>query len=216
MVMGIASLNPSYGARPPVRARPARESRAGPAPTIPGWHGRRSGPCPRWSGIPARIADEIRSYAAPPAPFPCRSAPCARIAGRARSYNSRMARAQADLVRDGRAYRRGSRMRSAPTLLHLRRSPVGAHPARDFVGRAREVNTRTKKGPQRGPGEKPARRPARGFSWPGLGPRPAGGRRFRRGWPGRRWWTAARSPRRRRSCAARRGGSCPSASWAGA
>ncbi|GLU38441.1 hypothetical protein Pssp01_25340 [Pseudomonas sp. NBRC 100443] len=32
------------------------------------------------------IADGVRSYAIPPTPFPCRSAPCARFAGRARSY----------------------------------------------------------------------------------------------------------------------------------
>ena len=37
----------------------------------------------------------------------------------------------ADLVRDGRTYRRGSRMRSAPTLPHPRHSHVGARPARD-------------------------------------------------------------------------------------
>jgi len=36
----------------------------------------------------------------------------------------------ADLVRDGRTYRRGSRMRS-PTLPHPRHSHVGARPARD-------------------------------------------------------------------------------------
>ncbi|SNT48473.1 hypothetical protein SAMN06295949_13431 [Pseudomonas delhiensis] len=45
------------------------------------------------------IADEVRSYAGRAMPFPCRSAPCARIAGRARSYD-RASWNRADSVRD--------------------------------------------------------------------------------------------------------------------
>ena len=37
---------------------------------------RRSGPCPRLPAVPARFADKIRSYAAPPVALPCRRAPC--------------------------------------------------------------------------------------------------------------------------------------------
>ena len=63
---------------------------------------------------PARIADEIR-YRLP--------------------ESTVFLPVGADLVRDSRRYRRGSRMRSAPTPPHPRHSHVGARPARDFVGR---------------------------------------------------------------------------------
>jgi len=63
---------------------------------------RRSGPCPRLPAVPARFADKIRSYAAPPAPFPpCRSAACARIAGRAREGLYRGALRRSELAREG-------------------------------------------------------------------------------------------------------------------
>ena len=127
-----------------VGARPARESRAGPAPTrLPG------------SAVFLPVADLVRDsrisrrgswmISAPTLPHPHHSnvgaRPAREIAGRARSYRLPESTAflpvGADLVRDSRRYRRGSRMRSAPTLPHPHHSNVGARPAREIAGRAR-------------------------------------------------------------------------------
>jgi len=127
-----------------VGARPARESRAGPAPTrLPG------------SAVFLPVADLVRDsrisrrgswmISAPTLPHPHHSnvgaRPAREIAGRARSYRLPESTAflpvGADLVRDSRRYRRGSRMRSAPTLPHPHHSNVGARPTREIAGRAR-------------------------------------------------------------------------------
>ena len=65
---------------------------------------------------------------------PCRSAPCARFRGQGPLLQVRHGSPPpvgADLVRDSRRYRRGSRIRFAPTLPHPHHSPVGARPARE-------------------------------------------------------------------------------------
>jgi len=114
-----------------VRARPAREI-AGRARSyrLPG---------ARYSSPVADLVRDSRNHrrdsrmgSAPTPPHPCRNhvgaCPAREIAGRARSYRLPGARYSspvgADLVRDSRASRRGSRMRSAPTLPHPRHSNV--------------------------------------------------------------------------------------------
>jgi len=126
-----------------VGARPARDF-AGRARSyrLPGntvFLPRRSGPCPRWPDAPARFADKIRSYAAPPMPFPCRSAPCARYRGQGPLLQ--VAGKHGIPPRSGPCPRWPDaparfadkiRYAAPPTPLH-----VGARPARDFAGRAR-------------------------------------------------------------------------------
>jgi len=94
-VPAIADKVRSYGRgipcpRQPVGAGPARDSRAGRAPTMGMlWVGqRRSGSHPRIAPTRPAIADKVRSYGRgiPCLPVTCRSRPCLRFARRARSY----------------------------------------------------------------------------------------------------------------------------------
>ncbi|GBL56144.1 hypothetical protein PCLA_05f0082 [Pseudomonas citronellolis] len=117
----------SHPRHSPVGARPARDSRAGPAPT------RRLGARGRTVGAtvlpaaPRRASTDGLSLGETHAVV---------VMGIA-SLNAILRvlclpeGVGADLVRDSREFRRGSRMRSAPTLRHSRHSPVGARPARD-------------------------------------------------------------------------------------
>jgi len=128
---------PPTRAIPLVGARPARESRAGPAPT--GCReARYSSPVGADLVRDSRMSRRgSRMRSAPTQPHPRHSPVGARPARKSRAgpatgcrearYSSPVG---ADLVRDSRMSRRGSRMRSAPTQPHPRHSPVGARPAR--------------------------------------------------------------------------------------
>jgi len=125
--------------RPPVGARPARDSRAGPAPTVrhEAWH----------SPVGADLVRDSRRFRRSSR---IRSAPTRRPpAGAQPARDSRAGPAPtvrheawhspvgADLFRDSRGFRRGSRIGSAPT----QRPPAGTRPARDFAGRARSYSS---------------------------------------------------------------------------